>query len=62
MAIFFEAVNPRHEHEWEVWREADLPEDKVLIPGLLGATTNFAGWGQISHSDTRSTDFRLQRN
>ncbi len=39
MAIAFEAANPRHEHEWEVWREADLPEDEVLIPGLLDTTT-----------------------
>lgn len=31
----FEAANPRHEHEWQVWRDVDLPEDKVLIPGLV---------------------------
>ncbi len=40
-AISFEASNPRHAHEWVVWREAKLPEDKVLIPGVLDSSTNF---------------------
>jgi len=40
-AILFEASNPRHAHEWTVWREAEIPEDKVLIPGVLDTTTNF---------------------
>ena len=40
-AISFEASNPRHAHEWIVWREAKLPEDKVLIPGVLDSSTNF---------------------
>jgi len=31
----FEASNPRHEHEWQVWQEVKLPEDKVLIPGVV---------------------------
>jgi 5-methyltetrahydropteroyltriglutamate--homocysteine methyltransferase len=31
----FEASNPRHEHEWAVWREVALPKDKVLIPGVV---------------------------
>jgi 5-methyltetrahydropteroyltriglutamate--homocysteine methyltransferase len=31
----FEAANPRHEHEWEEWRRVKLPEDKVLIPGVI---------------------------
>ncbi|MBV9582538.1 MAG: epoxyalkane--coenzyme M transferase, partial [Chloroflexi bacterium] len=31
----FEAANPRHEHEWQVWQEVRLPEDKVLIPGVV---------------------------
>ena len=30
-----EAANPRHEHEWQVWQEAKLPEQKVLIPGVV---------------------------
>jgi 5-methyltetrahydropteroyltriglutamate--homocysteine methyltransferase len=40
-AISFEAANPRHEHEWVVWRDAKLPEDKVLIPGVLDTRTNY---------------------
>lgn len=40
-AILFEASNPRHEHEWTVWRDATLPEDKILVPGVIGSTTNY---------------------
>jgi len=35
-----EAGNVRHEHEWKVWREAKLPEGKVLIPGVVSHATN----------------------
>jgi 5-methyltetrahydropteroyltriglutamate--homocysteine methyltransferase len=31
----FEMANPRHEHEWRVWREVELPADKVLVPGCV---------------------------
>ena len=31
--ILFEAANPRHEHEWIVWRDAAIPDDKMLAPG-----------------------------
>jgi len=31
----FEGANPRHEHEWKVWEEVKLPDDKVLIPGVV---------------------------
>jgi 5-methyltetrahydropteroyltriglutamate--homocysteine methyltransferase len=34
-AFSFEASNPRHEHEWAVWKEAKLPEGTVLIPGVI---------------------------
>lgn len=40
-AILFESANPRHEHEWKVWRDAKLPEEKVLIPGVLDSCTNY---------------------
>jgi 5-methyltetrahydropteroyltriglutamate--homocysteine methyltransferase len=33
--LSFEAANPRHEHEWEVWKEVKLPDDKVLLPGVV---------------------------
>ena len=41
VGISFEGANPRHAHEWKIWREVRLPEDKVLIPGVLDSTTNF---------------------
>jgi 5-methyltetrahydropteroyltriglutamate--homocysteine methyltransferase len=34
-AYVFEAANPRHEHEWELWGDAKLPDDKILIPGVV---------------------------
>ena len=34
-AYSFEAANPRHEHEWQVWENVRLPDDKVLIPGVV---------------------------
>src|SRR5215510_3258501 len=40
-AIQFEASNPRHAHEWIVWKNAQIPDDKVLIPGLLTSTSNY---------------------
>ncbi|MCX6066265.1 MAG: cobalamin-independent methionine synthase II family protein [Chloroflexi bacterium] len=40
-AILFEAANPRHAHEWQVWAETDIPEEKILVPGVLDTTTNF---------------------
>jgi 5-methyltetrahydropteroyltriglutamate--homocysteine methyltransferase len=39
--ILFEAANPRHDHEWAVWREASIPPDKILAPGVLDTTTNY---------------------
>ena len=40
-AISLEGANPRHEHEWAVFRDVKLPDDKILIPGVLDSTTNF---------------------
>jgi 5-methyltetrahydropteroyltriglutamate--homocysteine methyltransferase len=40
-AILFEAANPRHAHEWQAWSEARIPQDKVLVPGLLTSTSNY---------------------
>ncbi len=36
----FEAANVRHEHEWKVWRDVKIPEDRVLIPGVISHATN----------------------
>ncbi len=42
-ALLFESSNPRHAHEWEVVRDmkSAIPDDKILIPGVLDSTTNF---------------------
>ncbi|MBO0739192.1 MAG: cobalamin-independent methionine synthase II family protein [Alphaproteobacteria bacterium] len=39
--LSFEAANPRHAHEWEDLRSARIPDDKILIPGVIDSTTNF---------------------
>jgi 5-methyltetrahydropteroyltriglutamate--homocysteine methyltransferase len=41
MALVVEAANPRHAHEWRVWQEVKLPDDKILIPGVLDTSTNY---------------------
>ena len=40
-ALLFEAANPRHAHEWAVFRQQKVPDDKILIPGVLSTTTNY---------------------
>ncbi len=40
-AYSVEAGNPRHEHEWKVWKETKLPEGKILIPGVVGHSSDF---------------------
>ncbi len=39
--LLFEASNPRHAHEWRVFATANIPDDKVLIPGVLDSVSNF---------------------
>ena len=39
-AYSFEAGNVRHEHEWSIWREAKLPDDKLILPGVVSHATN----------------------
>jgi 5-methyltetrahydropteroyltriglutamate--homocysteine methyltransferase len=41
MALVVEAANPRHAHEWTVWQDVKLPDDKILIPGVLDTSTNY---------------------
>ncbi len=41
MAFLVEGANPRHEHEWSQWRDVKLPDDKVLIPGVIDTSTNY---------------------
>jgi 5-methyltetrahydropteroyltriglutamate--homocysteine methyltransferase len=40
-ALLFEAANPRHAHEWAVFRDARLRDDLILVPGVIDSTTNF---------------------
>lgn len=44
--ILLEGANPRHSHEWSVFQEVKLPDDKVLVPGVIDSTSNF-----IEHPD-----------
>ena len=44
--MVLEAANPRHEHEWSLWRERALPDDKVLLPGVIDTSTNY-----VEHPD-----------
>jgi 5-methyltetrahydropteroyltriglutamate--homocysteine methyltransferase len=44
--VLLEGANPRHEHEWAVFETVNLPEDKVLVPGVINSTSNF-----IEHPD-----------
>ena len=39
--VLFEAANPRHEHEWKVWAETDIPDEKVLAPGMIDTCSNY---------------------
>jgi len=39
--VLFESANPRHEHEWAVWRDAKLPDDLILAPGLIDSCSNY---------------------
>jgi 5-methyltetrahydropteroyltriglutamate--homocysteine methyltransferase len=45
-ALLIEAANPRHAHEWSVFADIPLPDDKILIPGVIDTTTNF-----VEHPD-----------
>jgi len=41
MGLSLEAANPRHEHEWVVWKQIKLPADKILLPGVIDTSTNY---------------------
>ena len=45
--LLFEGANPRHAHEWTVFREQKVPDDKVLIPGVIGSTSNYVEHPQL---------------
>jgi 5-methyltetrahydropteroyltriglutamate--homocysteine methyltransferase len=39
-AFVLEMANPRHEHEWQIWKDVKLPRDTVLIPGIISHVSN----------------------
>lgn len=47
--VLFETANPRHGHEWTVFRDrkSEIPQDKVLVPGVVDTTTNFVEHPQL---------------
>ena len=45
-ALSIEAANPRHEHEWAVWKDIKLPDDRILLPGVVDTCTNY-----VEHPD-----------
>jgi 5-methyltetrahydropteroyltriglutamate--homocysteine methyltransferase len=47
MALVVEAANPRHAHEWTVWKETKLPDDKILVAGVLDTSTNYVEHPQL---------------
>jgi 5-methyltetrahydropteroyltriglutamate--homocysteine methyltransferase len=44
--ISVEAANPRHDHEWAVWKDIKLPDDRILLPGVVDTHTNY-----VEHPD-----------
>jgi 5-methyltetrahydropteroyltriglutamate--homocysteine methyltransferase len=40
-AVSFPGANPRHGHEWKVWKDVKLPDGKFIIPGVIDSTSNF---------------------
>jgi 5-methyltetrahydropteroyltriglutamate--homocysteine methyltransferase len=40
-AVSFPGANPRHGHEWKIWKAVKLPEGKIIIPGVIDSTSNF---------------------
>ncbi|KRQ17035.1 cobalamin-independent methionine synthase II family protein [Bradyrhizobium sp. DASA03076] len=41
MALLLEAANPRHSHEWSLFKQTRLPDDKILVPGVIDTCTNY---------------------
>ena len=41
--LLFETANPRHQHDWQAFvdHRSAIPDDKILIPGVIDSTTNF---------------------
>ena len=39
-AVSFPGANPRHGHEWKIWKDVKLPDGKIIIPGVIDSTSN----------------------
>ena len=52
--IAFEGANPRHEHEWAVFEDVQLPDGKCIAPGMIDSTTNFIEHRSSSPSASRA--------
>ena len=53
-AYSFEAANPRHEHEWRVWEDVELPEGKALIPGVITHASNLVEHPEVDRPAHRA--------
>lgn len=47
-AYLFETGNPRHEHEWTVWERVNVPDGKILVPGVISHSTPLAEGARIA--------------
>ena len=56
-ALLVEGANPRHEHEWEAWASVELPENKILVPGVIGSKQQLRG---ASRSGRPAPDFGMR--
>jgi 5-methyltetrahydropteroyltriglutamate--homocysteine methyltransferase len=45
--LLIESSNPRHSHEWQVFKNISLPKDKVIVPGVIDSTSNFVEHPQV---------------
>jgi 5-methyltetrahydropteroyltriglutamate--homocysteine methyltransferase len=62
-AYVIESANPRHEHEWQVWKNVKLPEGKMLIPGVISHATNVVEHPElIAERITRFADLLGREN
>jgi 5-methyltetrahydropteroyltriglutamate--homocysteine methyltransferase len=62
-AYVIESANPRHEHEWQVWKNVKLPDGKVLIPGVISHATNVVEHPElIAERITRFANLLVREN
>ena len=65
LAVSFPGANPRHEHEWKIWREVKLPPGKIIIPGVIDFDLEFrraSGAGRRPHRQLRQRGRARERH